>query len=195
MFQSKALKESYGKTRSKLYMWWLDTTVSDYYYRFTHKFITNPIFQVKRLVQWYWNVFYNDYDFDGHSLFQIIEYKLIRVQKCLVEGHAIQDPKDLKAIKLAIKLAGRLKDDKYEERGYDRVDKKYGESKHWFEPCNDGTTNSYLRSSRPKVNTDAEKEEEIAFRRKQYELSDYRCKREERWLYAILHKYLRNWWD
>ena len=50
MFQSKALKENYGKTRSKLYMWWLDTTISDYYYSFIYKFITNPIFQVKRFI-------------------------------------------------------------------------------------------------------------------------------------------------
>jgi hypothetical protein len=195
MFQSKALKDFSESKKSKIYGWWIETRLADWYYGFTWKFIENPIFQVKRLAQWYWNVFRFDYDFDGHCLFAIIEYKLKRVQKCLVEGHAIQDPKDLKAIKLAIKLASRLKDDKYEERGYDRIDKKYGQSKHWFEPCNDGTGNSIWHSSRPKVNTDAEKEEEISFWRRQYELSDYRCKREERWLYAILLTYCRNWWD
>ncbi len=194
MFQSKALKNKH-KERSKLYLWWIDTWLADKYYNYSWRFFENPLFQIKRLFQWYWNVFQFDHDFDGHGLFAIIEYKLKRVEKCLINGHAIQEPKDLKAIKLAIKLAGRLKDDKYEERGEDRTDQKFGPRKNWSEPIGDGSGSSYLRSSRPKVNTDVEKAEEFAFLRKQYELSDCRRKREERWLYAVLYKYLRNFWD
>ena len=109
-FQSKALKDYASKKRSKLYSWWIETPVADRYYDFVHKFITNPIYQIRRLYQWYWAVFHFDYDFDFHGMFRIIEYKLKRIEHCLYNGHAIQDPKDLKAIKLAIKLAGRLKD-------------------------------------------------------------------------------------
>jgi hypothetical protein len=195
MFRSKALKDLECEKRSKIYDWWIQTAVSGWYYDFEYKFIKNPIFQVKRLYQWYKNVFQYDFDFDGHCLFAIIEYKLKRIERVLFNGHAVQEVKDLKALKLAIKLAGRLKEDKYEDRGHDRIEKKWGELKTWFEPCNDGTTNSYWRSSRPKANTEEEKEQEIADRRAQYVAADYKMKREERWLYDILHKYLRFWWD
>jgi hypothetical protein len=195
MFDSKALKDFSDKKRSKIYSWWVGTTVSKYYYDFTWKFIGRPIYLVKKLYGWYVNVFKNDFDFDGHSLYAIIEYKLKRVEKCLLKGYAIQEPKDMHALRLAIKLAGRLKEDKYEERSYDRIDRKYGEMKTWFEPCNDGTDNSYFRSSRSKVKTEEEKKEEWNYRLLQYNLSDYRMRREERWMYAILHKHLRIWWD
>lgn len=195
MFQSKALKEFTDEKRSKLYGWWVETTISKYYYNFVRNFITNPIFQVKRLLQWYWNVFRFDYDFDGHCLFAIIEYKLKRLQETLTNGHAIQEDQDMKALKLAIKLSGRLKEDKYDLVAYDRINKKYGESKIWFEDCNDGSGNSYMRSSRPKANTDLEKEQERNYTREQYNSCEYKRTREERILYAVLLKYLRRWWD
>lgn len=199
MFDSKALKEPERKKSwyydSKLYAWWVDTELSGYYYSFTYKFIENPIFQVKRLVQWYWNVFRNDYDFDGHCLYAIIEYKLKRLEKVLLNGHAIQQPQDMKALKLAIKIAGRLREDKYEEAFFDRFDKKWGEIHTWFEPCNDGSDRSFWRSSRPNVKTEEDKAQESADRTAGYESCHNRMKREEKWLYAILHKYLRYWWD
>ena len=195
MFNSKALKDFPDKKRSKLYMWWIETPVCDWYHDFTHKYITNPAYQVRRLWQWYWAVFKNDYDFDFNCMFSIIEYKLKRIQRCLDNGHSVQEPKDTKALKIAIKLAGRLKEDKYEERSYDRIDKKWGASKHWVEPCNDGSGNMRMKTSRPKVNTPEEKEQEWADIKASHESCYNRMKREEKWLYAIMHKYGRSWWD
>jgi len=195
MFQSKALKESYGKTRSKLYMWWLDTTVSDYYYRFTYKFITNPIFQVKRLYQWYVNVFHNDYDFDGHSLYAIIEFKLKRVEQALYNGHAIQEDKDLKAIKLAIKLAGRLKNDNYDAVMWTRHEKKWGELQSWTTPCEDKKDMFQWHSKFPNVKTPEDEEKCNQERRDGYTTAYNKMRREQKWLYSILDNYLRSWWD
>jgi hypothetical protein len=192
MFRSKALKEP--KKAHRLYLWWLETRVSGYYYDFVHKFIENPIFQVKRLIQWYLNVFRYDYDFDGHSLFAIIEYKLKRLQNCLINGHAIHDDMDLKALRLAIKLAGRLKEDKYEEIGHDRIERKWGKSTFLFEPIK-GSTSSTMKSSRPGTPTKELEDQCWEETREQYRLADLRMKREERIFYAILHKYLRNLWD
>lgn len=194
MFDSKALKDFEPKKRSKLYCWWIESKICDRYYDFLWLF-KNPYYQLKKLIEWQINVFKKDHDFDGHSMFAIIEYKLKRIEKCLLNGHAIQETKDLKALKLAIKLAGRLKNDKYEERAYDRIDKKYGEMKTWTEPCKDRSDLLEFKSSRPKVNTEEEKKEEWSFRLEQYRLSEYRKNREEKWMYAILLKYLRVWWD
>ena len=195
MFQSKAIREFSNKNRSNIYQWWIQTRVYDHYHDFTWKFFKQPISHIKKLYGWYVNVFRHDFDFDGHSMFAIIEYKLKRIQNSLNRGCAIQEDKDLKALSLAIKLAGRLKDDKYDDCAYDRIDKKWGESKHWFEPCNDGSGNSWMRTSRPNVKTDEDFTQERADMLAQHFAADYRCKREERWLYAILHKHLRHWWD
>ena len=197
MFQSKAIKgpKPESSRPSKLYLWWIQTDISRYYYSFVYKFIENPIFQVKRLCQWYWNVFRFDYDFDGHCLFAIIEYKLKRILPVLEKGHAIQEDNDIKALKLAIKLAGRLKEDIYDMVNYVRHEKKWGELKSWFTPTNDGTGSSYWNSSRPNAVTPEQKEQERADHLANSKSAYARMKREEKWLYDILHKYLRNWWD
>jgi hypothetical protein len=185
MIDLKPIK--YPREHSKFYLWWIETSLSRWYYDFTWKFFGNPIFQVKRLYQWYVNVFRNDYDFDAHCLFAIIEYKLNRVEKSLLNGLAWQEDRDMKALKLAIKLAGRLKDDKYEEVAWARMDKKWGEIQiDWkAQPI----------SSRSKVKTEEDNNLMWADRLKQYELSEKRKKRDERNLYVILHKYINKWWD
>ena len=195
MLQSKALRQSEPEKHSKLYLWWIQSTIGDWYYHYTWKFIDDPIFQVKRLWDWYWNVFRFDYDFDGHCLFAIIEYKLKRILPVLEKGHAIQEDKDIKALKLAIKLAGRLKDDNYEMDFYNRHEKKWGELKTWFTPTGDKSGSSRWNSSRPNVVTPEQKEQEIQDRWAGYKVADARMRREEKWLYSILAKYLRNLWD
>ena len=66
MFQSKAIKgfeeekrSKFGELKHRVYLWWIETTVADYYYKALHTFIENPIYQTKRLCQWYLNVFGN----------------------------------------------------------------------------------------------------------------------------------------
>jgi hypothetical protein len=194
MLQSQALKDfPEEKESSKLYLWWIGTRFSRHYYHFTWKFFGNPYFQVKRLVEWYLNVFRYDFDFDGHSLFAIIEFKLKRVKKVLENGHAYQEPKDMKALSLAIKLAGRLKDEHYESVGHARIVKKWGESKIWFEPNEHGTSKMHSsRAGAPTPELEAQCWEET---KEQYRLADIRMKREERWMYSILQNHLRSWWD
>ncbi len=193
MFDSKAIKDT--PERSKLYHWWIDTKIADWWYDLTWKFFGKPISHIKKMWGWYWNVFRFDYDFDGHCVFAILEYKLKRVERALLNGCAIHEPKDMKALKLAIKLAGRLKDDKYEERAVDRVDREWGDPKIWFEDCRDKPGYSTFHSTRSKIVTEEDKKAEYAYMRCQYKLAEDRKKKEEHRLYAILHKYLRSWWD
>lgn len=196
MLRSKPLKDFDIKQRSKLYETVIEPLV-DWYHKAHWATIGKPWSHAKKMWGWYFNVFRWDYDFDSHSIFSIIEYKLIRVQKSLLNGCAWQENRDMKALRLAIKLAGRLKEDKYDERGYNRIDRKYGKAKYWTEPCNDtpGVELYSFKSSRPKVKTKEEEKELSEYSMKQYLLADDRMKREEKLLYSILHKYLRVWWD
>lgn len=197
MFNSKALKEFRNKKRSKLYEWWIESKLVDWYYHYSWKFFGNPWFQIKRLIQWYWNVFRFDYDFDGHCLFAIIEYKLKRIQKALEHGHAIQEDRDMKALNMAIELAGRLKDEyeNYEDPFYRRHDKKWGKMKTWTIPAEDHPGMFIWKHSRSKAKTKKQKKFEIKDFMAMGKSIEAKKKREEKWLYDILFKYLRRWWD
>lgn len=203
MLRSKALKdgvrcgcpEDKDTWLSKLAMWWYDSSLGKFYRRWKWRLIEKPLQDLKKMWGWYWNVFKDDYDFDAHCLFAIIEYKLKRIQPVLENGHAIQEPKDMKALKIAIKLAGRLKDDNYDMVEYDRHNHKWGELETWFTPVEDKPGYSQWNSSRPKAITPEEKEQE---RKEMIEGSHRayaRMKREERWLFDILKNHIRNLWD
>lgn len=195
MMESKLLKKLPHKERSTIYLWWIESKIGRFYYRMISKFIIVPIHHIKKTYSWYTNVFRHDYDFDGQCLFAIIEYKLKRLEKCLIDGYAFQSEKEMKALRIAIKISGRLKDDKYESIAYDRHDKKWGNIKTWLTPVNDESGNSYFNSSRPNANTPEEKEQERKDFSAHYESAHIKMKKEEKLLYAILHKYLRFWWD
>lgn len=194
MFNSKALKDS-NKEPSKLYLWWIQSAIGDWYYDFTWKWFGNPWFQFKRLCSWYINVFCHDFDFDAHSIYGVLEYKLKRIQNVLINGHSIQEEQDLHALALAIKLATRLKEDRYEERASERIEHKWGKLEIDFVDLNDGSNCSRMISSRPKMVTDEDKEQEWKETKEQYELAYIRKARETKWLFAILAKYIERLWD
>jgi hypothetical protein len=196
MFDSKPLKEDPEpkKARNKLLSWWYCTPIYAFWDDWSWKLWGKPLSHIKKVWGWYWNVFRYDFDFDGHSLFAIIEYKLKRVQRCLEKGVAWQEPKDMKALKIAIKLAGRLKEDNYDMVTYDRHEKKWGPMQTWTTPCQDSDFYTW-HSSRPRAVFREQKEEERKDRWAGLLAAEAKCKREEKWLYDILHKYLRKLWD
>lgn len=184
-----------GKYLSNLDLWfydtWLSRTSRDLWWRYLEK----PARDLIKMYQWYRNVFKNDYDFDSHSLFSIIHYKLVRLKPVLENGISLQEPEHMKALRIAIKLSARLNNDDYDLRAWDRHGKRWGELKSWTEPCEDKDGYSRYFSSRPNAVTEEQKElervERILGSQRAYDI----MKRDERWLYAVLHKYLRNWWS
>lgn len=190
MNDSKSLK---NMEFSQFESWWYQTKVAGYLESFLW-FFQKPYYQVKKLIEWQINVFRYDYDFDGQCLFSIMEYKLKRISKALANDVAWQDPKDMKALSLAIKLAGRLKDDHYESEGHERHQKLWGVPTDSFTPI-EGTTNSRWNIRYPKANTPELKvqmsKDLVIF----YQAAERKRQREEKCFYAILHKYLRVWWS
>ena len=49
-----------------------------------------------------------NYDFDMACAWDLFEFKLRRLYKCLENGHAIQEPEDMKALRELIKIVRRL---------------------------------------------------------------------------------------
>ncbi len=174
--------------------WWQDSVVGDWLHSAGYALFRRPWKTITKLYGWQTHVFKNDYDFDGHSMFAILEYKLQRIQKELINGHAVQEDEDLHALALAIKLAGRLKEDKYELVVHRRHDAKWGELITWMEPI-PNSTNKYWRCRREHAVTDDQKTQERAEAVAGYDAASKRMERETRWFYGILGKYQRRWWD
>lgn len=194
MISSKALKNYRAGKNTKIGDWWLDSQLRTWY-RDIRYFFINPYRQLKKLIGWQKNVFHKDYDFDAHGIYAIIEYKLRRVLFSLENGHVTQEEKSLKAIRMAIKLACRLKLDNYDNICYDRHDKKWGKMKAWFTPCEDKPGMLTWNSSRPNAVTDEQKTQERKELVENTITAEAKSQREAKWLYGILVKYVRSWWD
>ncbi len=195
--KSKAIKPEFGEEppmkdeptwKLKLRSWWYDF--------FLYRWYSNVdvfIRRFKRVVKW-GRFMWTNWDFDAATIFPLLERKLLRIQHCLINGHAIQEDKDLKALRVAIKLANRLSNDYHERKYYDWHERKWGDSVFWFTDTED---KNYKRwnSRRTKVKTKEDEEQEVTDLRKIWEKSPKWEDRDVKWLFAIIAKYYRVWWD
>ena len=95
--------------------------------------LASPFRYIKRLYRrvkrgYKWAKFMDtNYEWDALTLYNLIGFKLEEVQKCILEDpYHEHQPKDVKALRVAIKLTKRLHSDFYEERCYDRHERKWG---------------------------------------------------------------------
>lgn len=76
-----------------------------------------------------------NYDFDMACAWDLFEFKLRRLNKCLETGHAIQEQEDMNALQELIEIVKRQGDGTYEEYFLDEHDKKWGEIETRIEPA------------------------------------------------------------
>ena len=69
-----------------------------------------------------------NYDFDFGFTYNLMEFKLKRLLKCLENGHAVQEEEDLNALKEMIKVVRRLHRERYDEKYLRLHDKKWGKT-------------------------------------------------------------------
>lgn len=151
--------------------------------------------RIKKNIRFYWNVLRFDYDFDSHGYLLMLNYKFKEVLKCIENDHAIQDPKDLKALRICIKLTQKLWDDDYEARTWRKIESQFGKLGHRFEDLNDGSDCSRWISNYGGNESDEYREKVWAVRKPMYEIVEKCQQRDERNLYAIMLKYRRAWWS
>jgi hypothetical protein len=138
---------------------------------------------------------WTNWDFDAQTIFPLLEHKLKRILLCLENGHAHQEPKDLKALKLAIKLAKRVSEDYHESKYYDWHEARWGELKTWFTPVEGKKGYSQWNSTRAKIVTEQDKAQEREAHIGMWPKIEKWRRRDERLLFAIIQNYYRNWWD
>lgn len=69
---------------------------------------------------------WRNYDFDMACAWDLFEFKLKRLYRCLQNGHAIQESEDMKALLELIKIVRRLSRGRYEDKYYKLHDKRWG---------------------------------------------------------------------
>lgn len=139
---------------------------------------------------------WNNYDWDSHYIYEVLQFKLKRTLKELESGHSIPNQyNELKALKLAIKLGDRLVEDwNHYSQFRDLHDAKWGKLDMDFEPVED-SNNLRLISSRPNANTKEEKEQELSDFMTALKKDDRRKQRDREIYFKILAKYIEYMWD
>lgn len=191
--RSKPLKIDFQKDKAywkyKLSEWWYAFWPVKWYYD-----LEVLISRSKRLYKWA-KFMWTNWDFDALTIYPLLEYKLKRVQHNLINGNAVHEVGDLKALKIALKLAKRLSNDHHENKYHEWHDKKWGKLKTWLTPMNDGTGNYLYNSSRGRAVTIEDKERERQDYLAMWENYGKWRKRDEKLFFAILQKYIPVWWD
>ena len=140
---------------------------------------------------------WENYDFDGDYLTELMTFKLKRMQKALQNGWSIQNEEYMQALRLAIRLGERLK-----RYGYhwfmDRHNAKWGEPDMLFTDSDDEYNGEKLRKmeiQRAKVVDEETAEQERREFRIAYEADDNTKLRDARLFFRIVEKYYPGWWD
>lgn len=142
---------------------------------------------------------WNSYDWDYGYLFDLIEFKLKRMQREIEKGHHLPDKKTDQSLRLCLKLLKRI--NKRDYRYFcDLHEKKWGELEWiWHETYEDGTkipnNCTRLELKRPNAQTQEEKNKEIEEFRIAYKKDEMQRERDVRWLFNIMGKYHQAWWD
>jgi hypothetical protein len=196
MFESKALDLGDEELKEGFWTWErCNYGFFSFFYK-PYREIRHFFCRAKKNYLLWKNVLRYDYDFDFHCHFTALRYKLQTVHDCIKDDYAVQEDKDMQALRICIKLAKRLEDDRYEDRAWRKIEAKYGELGHDTVPLNDGSGCSrWITTYGGVVASEEVQEAANQDRLPLYDLAEKCRVRDERNLYAIMLKHRRSWWS
>ena len=197
MFRSKSLKpgiynfDEDASFKPKVKEWFFNLKLVKWYFE-----VRYFLRRLKRSYFWVKDCIWNNWDFDGLTIYPLLEYKLKRVQFCLKNGHAVQEEKDMKALRILIKLANRLANEYHENALCKRHEERWGKLDITWVPVEGKEGYSESIFSRPKVIT----EEDEKLEREEYQelfmnKEPKWVERDEKLFFEILRRHIRNLWD
>jgi len=168
----------------RILLWYWDT----FFYQEIHKPIGLFIHRLKKVWRWSREVLWDKhYEFYNHGLYILIRYHLERLQICLLKGYAVQEEKDLKALRISIKIARMLEEDQFEDRACERFYKKWGQP-NWLLRSN---SHKFMFPKENESNTEQVRAEYIAYLTRSCDKYVEMQKK----LFSIIVKHGRTWWD
>jgi len=142
---------------------------------------------------------WSNHDFDNSYLLAVLHFKLQRMYTYLKnETYAKQDKHSLQSLRLAARLAEKLRNDSY-SHFLDQHDKKWGPLDMKLTPAEhvEGLPGggSVCEFSRPNVTSKRKEAQERREFKKAVNLDYAMRARDARWLFSIMEKYYQHWWD
>jgi len=153
------------------------------------KLFRNVKFGIFNLIKWFLIV-WNDRDWDYYYLCEILRKKLISMENYYKNyGMHTKAEEDSKKIKECVMLLNRIIADDYFVNAYKHHDKKWGESKI------NVNENGYLDITYNNVKTEDDEEIRKVEFKNCMEKENYLMKQDIDYLFDIMKKNLRKWWD
>ena len=149
-----------------------------------------------RLMWDYAPILWNDVDWDYSSILRLLQYKLSRTRKYIVEhDRHLHSQKYGKQMAHAEFLIDRILIDEYLPKEVAAHDEKYGEWDWDFTPCNDGTDCSFMTSKNAKCATPQEQKRADNARHTLYKKQEAAKQKDYDRLFSHIRKYIQHWWD
>lgn len=136
---------------------------------------------------------WSNYDWDYGYMYELLQFKLERMEAALKGGVAIQSKESMKSLRVCIKLLKRINRDSYNyntELHY----KKWGEPKISF-LSEIGSDYSKFVVEHENVKTPEDKVQEHAEIKEAIRKDVAQENRDKRLLFRIMEKYSNLWWD
>lgn len=165
-------------------LWWLTFNV---YYTFTG-FVKNSYHKIKKSFV-YAKYGWTNYDFDYAYVWDIMYFKLKRLYKCLENDIAVQEEKDMKALKELTKIVFRLRMDSHDRKYHHAHDRKWGKLQ-----IGNFEGRSMSRSGTQNASEKLKKQERKEFL-KCWENGNKDREKDLDRMNAILKKHSRSWWS
>ena len=150
-----------------------------------------------KMIFWAWHMRWS-YDFDAHTMYWMLYYKLDRMYKCFrdysscVWDSDINNPK-MRKLRITRELAKRLAEDNYTTQA-DKIQEIYGELKLKSGPRVPGKPSVPCEFFMTKA-TKADQEKAQARLHKAYLEDDRQKEYERKWFFKLLEKNIDFWWD
>lgn len=143
-----------------------------------------------------------NFDFDMAYVYELLEFKLKRLYKCLENGYSRQDLEDMEALKELIKIVGRLRNsNEYDDPYLEEHDKKWGKIQSKTTPNYDDkgkiTTYSWhsWRKKCPENASEKVKKQQRKENRECYKKGEEDRKKDVDRMAFLLKEYSLKWWD
>jgi len=145
---------------------------------------------IKRLLYWL-PIIWKDRDWDEHFFFVILQHKLKSMEKYFRKNaHFIGMEKEAKKIKICVQILNRIIDDNYLDLAFRQHEQKWGKLKLDFKGKLKNEVDIYRTKTTPET-----KAQEAIESKQYHELEEYLRKQDLTYLFYLINKYIRGWWD
>jgi len=154
----------------------------------------NLVYRIKNLIKWF-SIIWNDQYYDEIFIFNILRHKLKQMEGGFKKhSHHVGGNRVMKELRTCIILLTRIIDNEYLSMVFQGHDKKWGKLRHYSKK----TVNPYLNElcfTRENVKDEKDALYETKESQRLFERAEYLHEQDIIYLFHIMRKKIRTWWD